>query len=71
MRPLPEEVPASEAERIAYAYRLTAGGNAWDALLQVVEDTLADLAEAERRTQRRDRLISKGYVRSAIDTGRR
>jgi hypothetical protein len=27
---------------------------------------LADLAEAERRTLRRDRLISHGYVRSAL-----
>ena len=39
-----------------------ARGDAWTALVRVVEDALADLAEAERRSLRRDRLVSHGYV---------
>lgn len=62
------EVPASEAERIAYAYRL-AHGDSWTAMVRAIEDALADLAEAERNTLRRDRLISRGYVRGRFDEG--
>ncbi|GJD59444.1 hypothetical protein [Methylobacterium dankookense] len=60
----PQEVRPSEAERIALAYRVAAQGDAWAALVQAVEDALTDLAEAERRTLRRDRLISRGYIRA-------
>lgn len=63
----PIEVPVTDAERIAYAYRAT-HGDVWTAMVRAVEDALADLAEAERRTQRRERLISKGYVRSRFDS---
>ena len=66
MGSLPAEVPASEAEQIAYAYRL-AHGDSWTAIVRAVEDALADLAEAERNTLRRNRLISKGYVRGRIE----
>lgn len=64
-----EEVSVSEAERIAYAYRTAAAGNTWDALVQAVQDALADLAEGERRTRQEHRLISRGYVRGVLDSG--
>ena len=48
----PVEIRLTEAETIA--------------LVQVVEDALADLAEAERRSLRRDRLVSRGYVRGQL-----
>ncbi len=67
MHPEPHEPPVeirlSEAETIALAYRRAARGDAWSALVRAIEDALSDLAEAERRTMRRDRLISRGYVR--------
>ena len=62
----PSEIRLSEAERIALAYHRAARGDAWTALVRAVEDALADLAEAERRTMQRDRLISRGYVRGAV-----
>ena len=62
----PSEIRLSEAERIALAYHRAARGDAWTALVRAVEDALADLAEAERRTMQRDRLISQGYVRGAV-----
>ena len=52
-----------QAETIALAYHRAARGDVWNALVSAVEDALADLAEAERRTMQRDRLISRGYVR--------
>ena len=59
---------ASEVERIAAAYARAAGGDTWAALVRAVADALTDLAEAERRSLRRDRLISRGYVRgNALD----
>ena len=60
----PIDVPVSDAERIAYA-------DPWTAMVRAVEDALADLTEAERHTQRRERPISKGYVRSRLDTTER
>ena len=62
----PVEIRLTEAETIALAYRRAARGDAWIALVQVVEDALADLAEAERRSLRRDRLVSRGYVRGRL-----
>ncbi|WP_066921405.1 hypothetical protein [Methylobacterium sp. CCH5-D2] len=63
---------ASEVERIAAAYARAAGGDTWAALVQAVADALTDLAEAERRSLRRDQLISRGYVRGAVlDTSER
>ena len=59
----PVEIRLSEAETIALAYQRAALRDAWVALVRVVEDALSDLAEAERRTLQRDRLISRGYVR--------
>ena len=70
MAPQPVAVPVSDAERIAYAYRLT-HDDAWTAIVRAVEDALADLTEAERATLRRDRLISRGYVRGRLDAPRR
>lgn len=71
----PVEIRLSEAERIALAYHRAARGDAWAALVRAIEDALADLTEAERRTMQRDRLISHGYVRggglnAAASTGR-
>lgn len=63
------EIEPTEAERIAHAYRLASGGNAWTALVRAIEDALTDLAEAERRSLRRDRLISQGYVRGRLNGG--
>jgi hypothetical protein len=65
----PVEVRPSEAERIAYAYRLAAQRNAWSALVRAIEDALRDLAAAERRLQQQESLISRGYVRARL--GRR
>lgn len=62
----PVDIRLSEAEAIALAYHRAARGDAWAALVRAVEDALADLAEAERRTLQRDRLISRGYVRGAV-----
>ncbi|TXN78288.1 hypothetical protein [Methylobacterium sp. WL8] len=59
----PVEIRLSEAETIALAYRRAARGDVWIALVRAIEDALSDLAEAERRTLQRDRLISHGYVR--------
>ena len=61
----PVEIRLTEAEAIALAYHRAARGDAWAALVRAIEDALADLAEAERRTLQRDSLISRGYVRSA------
>ncbi len=62
--------PPSEVERIAAAYVQAAHGNLRAALGSAIADALADLAEAERRSLQRDRLISRGYVRGAmVDVG--
>ncbi|MCJ2082460.1 hypothetical protein [Methylobacterium sp. J-090] len=66
----PVEIRLTEAERIALAYHRAARGDAWTALVRAVEDALADLAEAERRTMQRDRLISRGYVRGTASMAR-
>ncbi|GJD87439.1 MULTISPECIES: hypothetical protein [Methylobacterium] len=57
----PVEVVPSEAKRIAYAYQLAADGDARAALVHAIDDALTDLAEAERRSLRSDRLISRGF----------
>ena len=59
----PVDFRLTEAETIALAYRRAARGDAWAALVRAIEDALSDLADAERRTLQRDRLISHGYVR--------
>lgn len=59
--------PLSTVEIIAAAYLEAAGNDPFAAIRNVVADALVDLCEAERRTQRRDRLISRGYVRGRID----
>lgn len=56
---------SSPVEDIARAYLVTAQGDAEAALHAAIVDALADLCEAERRTVRQDRLISRGYVRAA------
>ncbi|MCJ2009204.1 hypothetical protein [Methylobacterium sp. J-092] len=60
------EIRPIEAEAIAWAYRLVACGDPWGALVRAIEDALADLAEAERRSLRRDRFVSCGYVRGGL-----
>ncbi|MCJ2034593.1 hypothetical protein [Methylobacterium sp. J-068] len=67
----PVGIKLSEAEAIALAYHRAASGDAWTALVRAIEDALADLTEAERRSMRRDRLISRGYVRGAAPAGDR
>ena len=62
----PEEVWLSEAERIAFAYRLAAQGDAWAALVWAIEDALADLELAERLLRRQAGQISHGYVRGQL-----
>ncbi|GJE57370.1 MULTISPECIES: hypothetical protein [Methylobacterium] len=64
----PVEIRLTEAETIALAYRRAARGDTWVALVRAVEDALADLSEAERRTMQRDRLISYGYIRGSVST---
>lgn len=61
--PAPHSGPV---EDIARAYLVTAHGDAEAALHAAIADALADLCEAERRTLRQDRLISRGYVRAAL-----
>ncbi|WP_375463054.1 hypothetical protein [uncultured Methylobacterium sp.] len=67
----PAEVRLTEAEVIALAYHRAARGDPWSALVSAIEDALSDLAEAERRTMQRDRLISRGYVRGRPDVASR
>lgn len=69
MRPRSNAAPSSPTlvDAIATAYLAAAGGDPDRAMRNVIRDALTDLCEAERRTARRDRLISHGYVRGAID----
>ena len=62
----PVEIHLTEAEVIALAYHRAARSDAWTALVRAIEDALTDLAEVERRTLQRDRLISCGYVRGTV-----
>ncbi|KQP73625.1 MULTISPECIES: hypothetical protein [unclassified Methylobacterium] len=70
MQPRPNTLSewAAPAEAIVSAYLEEAGGDAILALHRAVADALTDLCEAERRTLRRDRLISHGYVRGRADS---
>ena len=63
------EVAVDEVDRILMAYVTAARGNCAAALRLAIADALADLGEAERRTLRRDRLISRGYVRGGLERG--
>ena len=58
--------PPDTVEEIARSYLLTSEGDAGLALRCAISDALADLCEAERRTRRQDRLISRGFVRAAL-----
>ncbi|MCP2080832.1 UNVERIFIED_ORG: hypothetical protein J2W74_002018 [Methylorubrum zatmanii] len=58
--------PPDTVEEIARSYLLTSEGDVGLALRCAISDALADLCEAERRTRRQDRLISRGYVRAAL-----
>lgn len=73
MRPLPKAAPepAALVDIIAAAYLEASGGDAVRAMHAIIQDALTDLCEAERRTLRRDRLISHGYVRGTIEAGTR
>jgi hypothetical protein len=51
-------------EQVVRSYLDGAEGDAEAALRQVVADALADFTEMERRSAQKDRLISRGYVRS-------
>ena len=53
-------------EDTAQAYLQTTNGDLSLALRSAIADALADLMEAERRCNERNRLISHGYVRSAL-----
>ena len=50
-------------EEIASAYLIQSNGNPSVALRNAIGDALADLLEMERRSQRVERLISRGFVR--------
>jgi hypothetical protein len=54
-------------EAIAQAYLVTTTGNEGQALRIAITDALADLMEASRRASAQSRLISRGYVRGALD----
>jgi DNA gyrase/topoisomerase IV subunit B len=56
----------SQLEAFMRAYLEQAGGDHERALREAVSDTIADLLEAERRTSRAERLISKSYVRGRL-----
>ena len=61
--------PASSCpiEAIAQAYLVTTEGNEGQALRIAITDALADLMEGDRRARAHSRLISRGYVRGALD----
>ncbi len=56
----------SHVDAIAQAYVEQAGGDHERALKEAIADALADLTEAERRTVRAERLVSRGYARGLI-----
>lgn len=58
--------PPDTVEEIARSYLQTSKGDAGLALRSAISDALADLCEAERRSRRQDRLISRGYVRATL-----
>ena len=60
----------STIETIAAAYLKAAGDDPVRAIHSVIADALVDLCEAERRTTRRDRLISRGYVRAGLSAAK-
>jgi hypothetical protein len=62
----PDTTPLGSVEEIALSYLQTSDGDAGHALRCAIADAMADLCEAERRTRRQDRLISRGYVRAAL-----
>ncbi|KQT19856.1 hypothetical protein ASG40_03345 [Methylobacterium sp. Leaf399] len=68
-RPDPEPASTCPVEAIAHAYLMATEGDANLALRCAITDAMADLLEAERRTRSRSRLISRGYVRGALDDG--
>lgn len=63
----PAEIRPTEAETIALRYHRDARGDAWAALVRAVEDGLADLDDAQRRTVEQSRLVSRGYARIRAD----
>ncbi|WP_336489300.1 hypothetical protein [Methylobacterium nigriterrae] len=63
------ESHACPVEQIVMAYLKTTDGDAELALRCAVTDALADLLEAERRIRAHSRLISRGYVRGALEKG--
>ena len=68
-RLLATEEPSTAVEAIAAAYLESAGQDPWLAIRRVIADALVDLCEAERRSLRRGRLISRGYVRAGPNRG--
>lgn len=48
--------------RIVSAYLEDAEGDPYRALYLLLDEALADLTEAERRTRLADRVVSRGYV---------
>lgn len=58
--------PSHTIEDIAQAYLRATKGDLSLALRCAISDALADLMEAERRCNERNRLISHGYVRNAL-----
>ena len=58
--------PINMVEEIASAYLIQAGGNPSVALRRAIDDALADSFEAERRTGRAEKLISRGFVRARV-----
>ena len=66
-QPRPLDGASSTVETIALAYLEAARQDAQAAIRHVIADALTDLCEAERRSLRRDRLISRGYVRGGLD----
>lgn len=58
--------PPDTVEEIARSYLQASEGDLGLALRCAISDALADLCEAERRTRRQDRFISRGYVRAAL-----
>jgi len=69
MRPRPTlpSAAATLVDTITASYLQAAGGDPVRAMRSLVQDALTDLHEAERRTSRRDRLISRGYVRGTTN----
>lgn len=63
----PPSAPGCPTEMIAQAYRQVTVGDEGQALGCAITDALSDLMSTDMRARGLSRLISRGYVRGALD----